>query len=85
MNIYQKALDVQDACNPSGVAALYTVALTEFRVSPDFTGTQSIKDNAALTLIAFKLTDLHGGVIMPFREWERAYETCKRLAAETVT
>jgi len=55
---HNEALEVQDACNPGGVAALLTREMSAFLRSPEYTGTTSLRNDPALRLIAYKLASL---------------------------
>jgi hypothetical protein len=75
-NRYKEALDVQDACNPSGVARLFYDLACEFHRSPEYTGTDSVRNDPALRLIAYKLCELMGHCASLSEAFEAAEKAC---------
>lgn len=59
-NRFQDALDIQNACNPSGVAIALSESISTFMKSPEYTGTDSISADPGIRLIAFQLSFLLG-------------------------
>lgn len=82
-NRYEEAITCQDAVNPSGVARVFTEQCAAFMRSPDYTGTDSVKRDPALRLIAYKLADLmglHGMDVDDCLARMHAEEECRRMA-----
>lgn len=74
MNVYKQALNVQDACNPSGVANLFFRACSEIRDTEN-AETEALCTHPALILIADKLIDLMGRP--QDIDYVKAYYMCK--------
>jgi hypothetical protein len=70
----KEALEVQDACNPGGVAALLTREMSAFMRSPEYTGTTSLRNDPALRLIACKLASLFDVSDMTSKEENSLYD-----------
>lgn len=79
MRRYQTALNVQYACNPSGVAHAFINACSEFRDTTEFTGTDSIKIDPALRLIAYQLAYLMGASDMSLTEYQKLLHHCEDM------
>lgn len=79
---HKAAIDIQDACNPSGVAHAIIAAMQEFRESPDNKGTASLCKDHAIKLMVFQLAYLCGvsSGVANFSEgdWSESYEFCKK-------
>lgn len=74
---FETALDIQNACNPSGVAKTFYDLACEFMRSPEFTGTNAVRNDPALKLIAFKLADLMGvGTLDGTEAFWKAHDEC---------
>ena len=74
-NIYQDAIDVQDACNPSGVAlSLHNLCCS---LSREGLGTDDIRRHPAVILFTAKLADLMG---LDYQWPDVTYQNCKALA-----
>ena len=76
-NRYREAIDVQDACNPSGVAlSLHKMCCV---VSREGNGTDGVRRDPAVRLFVAKLADLCG---LEY-DWPRdAQAECERLSCE---
>jgi len=77
---YQKALDVQDACNPRGIARLLVELIDE--ACEDESSTDGAKGNAAVYLVMDKLASLglyHQRFGDPFNDY---YDECKSKAKD---
>jgi hypothetical protein len=83
-NRYQTALDVQDACNPSGVGKLFERETHAFMDSPDYKGTDSVRNDPALRLIAYKLCELMGICASLEPAYDKAFAECEAKAKESV-
>ncbi len=75
------AIDVQDACNPSGLIHALARAVTELHDHPNYSGTAWIRYHPIVLMFVEKLHDLAGRP--GFAEYEKAYVLC-RDAVETV-
>lgn len=79
-NLAQEALDVQDACNLSGVVHAWSRSITELRKLCPKLGTDGINKHPINVLFADKVASLTGsddtGTITD------AYAECTRLASE---
>jgi len=76
-NRFQDALDIQSACNPSGVAYALVRHMEAFIRSPEYKGTASICQDPALRLMVYQLSYLMGmneGVA--FDNFNEAYSAC---------
>jgi hypothetical protein len=58
MTRQETAWMIQDACNPMGVANELLHQMKAFCDTPEYTGTDSIRNDPALRAIAYKLADL---------------------------
>ena len=80
----QAALDVQTACNLSGVAVTFGQVMLGLRALPECEGTEWANRHPIALLFADKIAELTGC----YTGWQtitRAYDTCTKLAAgETV-
>lgn len=84
--IAQSALDVQTACNLSGVAQSFARVMLAIRALPDCTGTDYTNRHPAARLYADQIMYLSGGGTGADGETYRAaYAACERLAAGEVT
>lgn len=72
---YQDALDVQSACNLSGVVFSFARAMQAICDSPDNTGTEFKNNHAIARLYAEQIAFLTSG-----REYSDAYGECIRNA-----
>lgn len=79
---YQIALDVQDACNLSGIVRAWVVEIDKLNAyaRANGKGTEFINDHAINKLFANKLADLCGA--STFGEYFVAYTECKKLSVE---
>ena len=82
LDIYQTAIDCQDACNLSGVARTLTVDVlplvwAEARAAGE--GTEYVNTHPAVRLILHKLTDL-ARMDTTLDDYGVAYSACRALA-----
>ena len=78
MNIYQTALELQDACNPIAVAnTLFKVAQ---QLREEGKGTDAIRQDPAFVLIVDKLSDMTGRP--EASAYMDVYNKCEELAKE---
>jgi hypothetical protein len=78
----QAALDVQDACNLSGVVRSFVEAIDAIRRDPAFTGTDFVNQHPIAQLFASKIEDLTR-VNYDTMTFSKAYDACKALAASS--
>lgn len=78
MNIYQEAIDVQNAVNLTAVASL--LHRVGSQLSREGRGTDEIRRNPAVTLIVDKLLDLNGRP--EGMEFNKAFDECEKLSKE---
>ena len=77
----KRALQIQDASNPSGVALALVDAIAELR-KLGYVGTQDICDSPIVQLMAHKLADLCGGMATwDSDRYQAAYDGCQHRAA----
>lgn len=74
------AIQIQNACNPSGIAHAFIEACKEFRDSPADKGTDSLRADPALRLIAYQLSWLMGAD-MTLTEYARLTDLCRAEVA----
>jgi hypothetical protein len=79
---HKEALEVQDACNPGGVAALLSREMSAFMRSSEYTGTDSLRRDPALRLIAYKLADLFDVSILSDENESYLRVECEKLKDE---
>lgn len=75
-NIYKDAIQVQDACNLSGVAHSLCEAMKVIREEPDCNGTDYVNRHPVVTMYLSKMADLNGMSINS-GEFNAAYQICK--------
>jgi hypothetical protein len=74
----QMALDVQDACNLSGVVHSFAEVVTALRNSPECTGTDWVNEHPIVTLFLDKLSSLNN--YTSTLGYIAAYEKVEKLA-----
>lgn len=80
-NIYQTAIDVQDACNPSGVAISFVEVIRAIREEPGFNGTDDIRRHPAFIMFVSKFVAFANGIgEIPHVDFGKAYDICKEKA-----
>ena len=80
MNRFKEALDLQNACNISGVVRdLGRIIDNVFR-SPDYTGTNSIIFDPAVRMVVHKLADMCQLLGQPFTDYTRMHDACVKRA-----
>jgi len=91
-NRFQQALDVQNACNPSGVALLLVEVIKDAMADPNVRGTKAVCEDPAVALVVDKLSDMTGripflmksgadGQLVPTtKNYCNADEACRKLA-----
>lgn len=94
-NRFQQALDVQNACNPSGVSILLTEIIQDAMRNPipGYGGTINVCKDPAVVLVIDKLHDMTGrtpylmrlkagtGELEPtVKNFCNAYDACEKLA-----
>lgn len=81
----QEAIEVQDACNLSGVVHGWHRSMEELcevlRTNSNFAGTDEINHHPINKLWASKVHDLASMGLSDFEEWGKAYDACKILAS----
>ena len=79
---YQAALDVQDACNLSGIVRAWAVEIDKLNAyaRENNKGTEFVNGHPINKLFANKVADLCCAVT--FTEYLAAYDTCKELAKD---
>ena len=85
MNVYEEALQVQDACNLSGVAHALSRALTVViwpEVREQGGGTEQVNTHPAVVLYVAQLVFLSTGGCIDFDKYSAAYQTCKEQTHE---
>lgn len=75
----QSALDVQSACNLSGVARSFGEVMMALRALPECTGTEWANHHPVARLFAEQIVYLTGG--NDFESYSKAYDACTELAA----
>lgn len=83
MNINQAAkmaLDIQDACNLSGVVTSFAQAMEVICKSERNTGTDWKNNHPIARMFASKIHDLSGMGLSDSHAFVEAYDLCKRLA-----
>ena len=83
-NIYQQALDVQNACNSSGVALslaneIIPAVRDELRANGGFADTDAVNSHPAVIMFIAKLGDL-AGLTVDGARYSRAYTVCYEMA-----
>lgn len=83
----QKALDVQDACNLSGVAHTFDKVVTAvFEESQRAgQGTNWRNTHPIVTMFLLKMSELNGCGSTLHESYDKAEAECKALASESVT
>lgn len=76
----QQALDVQDACNLSGVVFAFTRAMQAICDAPN-SGTAERNQHPIVTLFLLKLSELNGCGSTLHESYDRAESECRRLAS----
>lgn len=78
----QAALDVQSACNLSGVARSFAEIMALLRTLPECTGTEWANTHPVARLFAEQIAHLTGaGVLLDgSNDYSKAYGECERLA-----
>jgi hypothetical protein len=84
MNRFKEAIEIQNACNPSGVARHLVKTMDEVFKSPDYYGTASLTLDPAVRMVLHKLADMCGLLDQPFHEYMRMYDQCKERSTRTV-
>lgn len=77
--ICQQAIDVQDACNPSGVALFYVRIIDCLRNEHGIRDTDALRKHPAVVLTAHKLADLSQVASMSARGYLDAYMEAQRI------
>ena len=82
MNIYKAALDVQDACNLSGVVNSFSAALKEIweEARAKGEGTDYVNTHPVSKLFADKIVDL--ARVRDFEAYSDAYGACTKKVEE---
>lgn len=83
--ICQQAIDVQDACNPSGVALFYVRIIDSLRNDHGIRDTDAIRKHPAVVLTAHKLADLSQVASMSARGYLDAYMEAQRIIENYAT
>lgn len=73
------ALDIQNACNLSGVIHTFCEVLQDV-VIPSTQATIDVNQHPITKLFASKIHDLAGMGLSDFDEYRRAYDACLKLA-----
>ena len=78
----QAALDVQSACNLSGVLHSFSAAVKVLRAQPDFKGTDWVNHHPISVLFATQIASLTRVAIIADEacDYSSAYTECQRLA-----
>ena len=79
-----EALQLQDACNASGVVRTMSQALSTLWQSLPHVGTDAVNTHAVTLLYLFKLADLAGGTF-DHPNLSEAFKTCRALAEGQTT
>jgi len=77
----QSALDVQDACNLSGVVFSFARAMQAICDSPERGDTESRNNHPIVTMYLLKLSELNGCGSTLHDSYEAAEARCKELAS----
>lgn len=77
----QEALDVQNACNLSGVVHSLARVVTMLRALPECTGTEWCNTHPIVYLFVDKLADLSGVPHLDSGRFMQNYEACIKLAS----
>lgn len=77
----QSALDVQTACNLSGVARSFAEVMAALRALPECTGTDWANRHPVARLYAEQIVHLTGAGMGDADSYIHAYDECTRLAA----
>lgn len=77
----QAAIDVQSACNLSGVVHSFSKAMTILRAHPECTGTDWANRHPVAVLFAIQIGHL-SGIGVDVTDYNKHYEECERLAKE---
>lgn len=86
MNIYQVALDIQDACNPTAVVFAGVDILKGIMNEPGHTGTDAIKSHPAFVLFASKINAFVGGIgDVGSQDFSKAYAACLEKSGDPGT
>jgi hypothetical protein len=85
MNRFKDAIDIQNACNISGVARHLVATIDDVFNSPDYYGTTSLALDPAVRLVVHKLADMCGVLDQPFSEYARMYVSCEDRAKQTAS
>jgi len=82
----QAALDVQSACNLSGVVHSFSKAISILHAQPDFAGTDWVKNHPISVLFAAQIANLTGVAVIASAECDygSCYWKCKALADHEV-
>lgn len=81
----QQAIDVQDACNPSGVALFYVRIIDCLRNDHNIRDTDSIRKHPAVVLTAHKLADLSQVASLSSHAYYEAYMEAQRIVESYAT
>ncbi len=81
MNVYQEALDVQDAVNLTAVSGLLN-RVCKHLLREEKLGTDAIRGHAAVTMIVDKILDLNGRPNA--QAFGHAHDTCVVKAGELI-
>lgn len=76
---YQQALNVQDACNPSGVLHSWMAAMQKIRKTPEYEGTDWERKHPINVLFAYKMASLFGQD-HPCLTVDKAWAECEKLS-----
>jgi hypothetical protein len=82
MNRYKDALDIQNACNISGVARHLVRTIDDVMNSPDYTGTRGLTDDPAVRMIVHKLADMCALHDQPFLYYVEMHDECEERAKQ---
>lgn len=80
----QSALDVQNACNASGIIrSLHEIVMDVLWKAPECQGTRWINSHPIVTMFLLKLAELNGCGSTLDPSYEPAEKACQELAAST--
>lgn len=80
----QSALDVQDACNLSGVVHSFSKVVTILREQRDCNGTTWVNEHPVSILYSAKIASLTG-VAHIAEGFEKAWDECTKLASDDIS
>ena len=76
MNRFKDAIDIQNACNISGVARHLVRTIDDVHTSDHYTGTRSLAEDPAVRMIVHKLADMCNLHLQTFLEYSEMYDAC---------